>query len=48
MKFRVKDSESELEKVFKEIISAKKEIKNLKRIITELENDNFNLEKQVI
>ena len=34
---RVRDSETQLEKVFKEIINAKKEIRQLKSIVKELQ-----------
>ena len=34
---RVRDSETQLEKVFKEIIKAKKEIRQLKSIVKELQ-----------
>jgi hypothetical protein len=41
MSNRVKDSESELGKLLREIINARKEIKNLKRAITDLQNENL-------
>lgn len=48
MSHRVKDSETELEKVFKEVIAAKKEIKHLKTVVADLQNENMLLEKQVL
>ena len=47
MSNRVKDSETELEKLFREIIEARKEIKNLKKIITDLHTENLELQRQV-
>ena len=47
MSNRVKDSETELEKLFTEIIEARKEIKNLKKIITDLHTENLELQRQV-
>ena len=48
MTARVRDSEGELEKVFKEILEAKKEIRQLKSLIADLESENLSLEKQVL
>lgn len=48
MSNRVKDSETELEKLFREIIEARKEIKNLKKIITDLHTENLELQRQVL